>query len=135
MQLRLLRSYPQKKTNENVRDPRAYYYYLMALQAVREHQFEQASENYRLMVQFAPDDYEFYSQLAINLIRAGEVEDAYKTLQESLIHFPDNPELNMMIGDILAGRREYERALSHYQRVIQAKSGLARAYLLRGSIH
>ena len=124
-----------RKSNENIRDPRAYYYYLMALQAVREHQFEQASENYRLMVRFAPDDYEFYSQLAINLIRAGEIEDAYKTLQESLIHFPDNPELNMMIGDILAGRLEYERALSHYQRVIQAKSGLARAYLLSGAIH
>jgi len=61
-----------KKSNENVRDPRAYYHYLMALQAVREHQFEQASENYRLVVRFAPGDYEFYSQLAINLIRAGE---------------------------------------------------------------
>jgi len=124
-----------KKSNENVRDPRAYYHYLMALRAVREHQFEQASENYRLVVRFAPGDYEFYSQLAINLIRAGEVEDAYKTLQESLIHFPGNPELNMMIGDLLAGRLEYERALSHYQRVIQAKSGLARAYLLSGAIY
>ena len=124
-----------KKSNENIRDPRAYYYYLMALQAVREHQFEKASENYRLVVQFAPDDYEFYSQLAINLIRAGKIEDAYKTLQESLSHFPDNPELNMITGDILAGRLEYERALSHYQRVIQAKSGLARAYLLSGAIY
>ena len=85
----------------------------MALQAVREHQFEKASESYRLVVQFAPDDYEFYSQLAINLIRAGRIEDAYKTLQESLSHFPANPELNMMIGDILAGRLEYDRALSH----------------------
>ena len=74
----------------------------MALQAVREHQFEQASEHYRQVVQFVPDDYEFYIQLAINLIRAGEIEDAYKVLQESLSHFPDNPELNMMIGDILA---------------------------------
>jgi len=124
-----------KESNENVRDPRAYYYYLMALQAVREHQFEQASENYRLMVQFDPYDYKSYAQLAINLIRSGKIEDAYKTLQKSLSYFPDNPELNMMIADILAERFEYERALSHYQRVIQAESGLARAYLLSGAIY
>ena len=107
----------------------------MALRALESHQFEQASENFRNVVQFDPDDFKFSHQLAINLIRAGKIEDAYQTLKQSLSRFPDNPELNMMIGDILAVRGENERALSHYQTVIKAKFGLARAYLLSGVIY
>ena len=124
-----------KKSRKNIKDPRAYYHYLMALRALESHQFEQASENFRNVVQFDPDDFKFSHQLAINLIRAGKIEDAYQALKKSLSRFPDNPELNMMIGDILAVRGENERALSHYQTVIKAKSGLARAYLLSGAIY
>jgi tetratricopeptide (TPR) repeat protein len=124
----------EERSSENVRDPRAYYHYLMALRAVEGHQFEQASENFRKVVEFDSSNFKFSHQLAINLIRSGKIDDAYKALNESLVHFPNNPELNMMIGDILAGRGENERALSHYQTVIETKSGLARAYLLSGSI-
>jgi tetratricopeptide (TPR) repeat protein len=123
------------KDRENIRDPRVYYHYLMALQGVRGHQFEQASDNFSKVIQFAPGDYEFYRQSAINLIRAGKIENAYRTLEESLSHFPDNPELNMMIGDILSRRLEYEKALGHYQRVTQTKLGAARALLLSGVIY
>ncbi|MDG1843247.1 MAG: DciA family protein [Nitrospinaceae bacterium] len=123
------------KDRENIRDPRVYYHYLMALQGVRGHQFEQASDNFSKVVQFAPGDYEFYLQSAINLIRAGKIENAYRTLEESLGHFPDNSELNMMIGDILSRRLEYEKALGHYQRVAQTKLSSARALLLSGAIY
>ncbi len=123
------------KDRENIRDPRAYYHYLMALQGVRGHKFEEASDNFSKVVQFAPGDYEFYLQLAINLIRAGKIENAYRTLEKSLSHFPDNPELNMMIGDILSRRLEYEKALGHYQRVTQTNLGSARALLLIGAIY
>ena len=123
------------KDRENIRDPRVYYHYLMALQGVRGHQFEQASDNFSKVVQFAPGDYEFYLQSAINLIRAGKIENAYRTLEESLGHFPDNPEFNMMIGDIHSRRLEYEKALGHYQRVAQTKLSSARALLLSGVIY
>ena len=123
------------RNSQNVRDPRAYYHYLMALRAVEGHQFEQASENFRKVVQFDPGNFKFFHQLTINLIRSGKIDDAYKVLKESLSYFPNNSELNMMIGDILAGRGENERALTHYQTVIETKSGLARAYLLSGSIY
>ncbi|SVE08029.1 uncharacterized protein METZ01_LOCUS460883, partial [marine metagenome] len=133
--VKLVEKLSGKQTQKNIRDPRAYYHYLMALQAVRGHQFERASENFRGVIQFNSSDSKFYRQLAMNLVRSGKIDDAYKALEESLHHFPDNPELNMMIGDILAVREEYERALNHYQRVIQAQSGSARAYLLSGVIY
>ena len=87
---------PGGETRKNIRDPRAYYHYLMALRAVEGHQFEKASANFRKVVQFDPGSFKFSYQLAINLIRAGTIEDAYKTLEESLTRFPDSPELNMM---------------------------------------
>jgi tetratricopeptide (TPR) repeat protein len=116
-------------------DPRSYYYFLMALQTIRDHQFEKASDNLRKVIQFNPNAYEFHQQLAINLIRSGKIDDAYEVLEDSLQYFADNPELNMMFGDILAEREDYDRALNHYQRVIQAKVGLPRAYILSGSIY
>ncbi|SVB58801.1 uncharacterized protein METZ01_LOCUS211655, partial [marine metagenome] len=123
------------KREGNTKDPRAYYHYLLSLQAVRGHQFEKASENLRKLVQFDPNNSKFHRQLVINLIRAGKMEDAYNTLNKSIDHFPGNPELSMMMGDILTGRNEFEQALSYYQRVIQTNSGLARAYLLSGAIY
>ena len=123
-----------KKIQDNT-DPRSYYYFLMALQTIRDHQFEKSSENLRKVIQFNPNAYEFHHQLAINLIRSGKIDDAYEVLEDSLQYFADNPELNMMFGDILAEREDYGRALTHYQRVIQAKVGLPRAYLLSGSIY
>jgi Flp pilus assembly protein TadD len=124
-----------KQTGVAVRDPRSYYYYLMALNEIRHHQFGKAADNFRKLVEFDKGDSQFYRQLAMNLLRAGKVDDAYKALEESLHHFPANPELNMMIGDILDGREEYERALTHYQRVIQTEPGSARAHLLRGAVY
>ena len=125
----------KKHAGDAVRDPRAYYHYLMALNAIREHQFEKATENFHELIKFDPSDSRFHHQLAMNLIRSGKVDDAYKVLVESLHHFPDNPELNMMTGDILTGRDEYEEALVHYQSVVQAQPDSPRAYLLIGTIY
>ena len=124
-----------EQTGVAVRDPRSYYHYFMALNEIRHHQFGKAADNFRKLVEFDKGDSQFYRQLAMNLLRAGKVDDAYKVLEESLHHFPANPELNMMIGDILDGREEYERALTHYQRVIQTEPGSARAHLLRGAVY
>ena len=125
----------KEQTGDNAQDPRAYYHYLMALKAIRGHQFEKVAENFRGVIQFDPSDSQFHHQLAINLIRSGRVGDAYKTLEESLLQFPDSPELHMMTADILAGREAYEKALAHYQAVIRAQPSSARAYLLCGTIY
>ncbi len=123
------------KQSGMARDPRSYYHYLMALKEIREHQFERAADNFRKLVEFDRSDSQFYRQLAMNLLRAGKIDETFKVLEESLHHFPTNPELNMMMGDILDGREEYERALTHYQRVIQSEPGSARAFLLSGTIY
>ncbi|MCH8156952.1 MAG: DUF721 domain-containing protein [Nitrospinae bacterium] len=125
----------KKQSGRIARDPRAYYHYLMALKEVRRHQFEKAAEHFRKVVEFEVDDSLFHRQLAMNLLRAGKLDEAYQALEESLHHFANNSELNMMMADLLAGKEEYQRALTHYQRVIQAEPSSARAHLLRGTIY
>jgi tetratricopeptide (TPR) repeat protein len=120
---------------KTARDPRAYHHYLMALREVRLHQFEKAAKHFREAVKFDTANSSFHRQLAINLLRAGEIDEAYRSLDKSLRHFPDDTELNMMVADILVGRKEYGRALTHYQRVSQVDPTLSRAYLLQGTVH
>jgi len=123
------------QAGDAIRDPRAYYHYLMALKAIRGHQFERAAKSFRGMLKFGPGDYQTHHQLAVNLIRSGKVDDAHQVLEESLQYFPDDSELNMMIGDIFVGRKEYERALTHYQNVIRVQPDSSRAYLLSGTVY
>ena len=125
----------QKQDGRAIRDPRAYYHYLMALKEVRLHQFEKAAEHFLEAVEFDTTNSSLHRQLAINLLRAGEIDEAYRSLEKSLRYFPDDTELNMMVADILAGRKEYERALTHYQRVTQVDPTLSRAYLLQGTVY
>ncbi len=125
----------QKQDGGAVRDPRAYYHYLMALKKVRLHQFEEAARHFSEAVEFDITNSLLHRQLTMNLLRAGKIDEAYRSLERSLHHFPDDTELNMMMADILVGRKEYERALTHYQRVSQADPTLSRAYLLQGTVH
>jgi tetratricopeptide (TPR) repeat protein len=140
----LSRSYAVKSVDEltqkqdggrTVRDPRAYYHYLMALREVRLYQFEKAAEHFRKAVEVDTTNLSIHRQQAINLLRAGETDEAYRSLDKSLHHFPDDTELNMMMADVLAGRKEYERALTHYQRVSQVDPTSSRAYLLQGTVY
>ena len=56
-------------------------------------------------------------------------------MDKSLNRFSDDPTLNMMAGDILAERGDYDQALDHYQRVIQTDPDSPRAHLLCGVIY
>ncbi len=125
----------KKQDGRPVRDPRAYYHYLMALKEVRLHQFEKAAEHFREAVEFDTTNLSLHRQLAINLLRAGEINETYRSLEKSLRYFPDDTELNMMVADILVGRKEYKRALTHYQRVSQSDLTSSRAYLLQGTVY
>ena len=125
----------QKQDGRVVRDPRAYYHYLMALREVRLHRFEKAAEHFREVAGFDTTNSSSHQQLAINLLRAGETDEAYRSLEKSLRYFPDDTELNMMAADILVVRKEYERALTHYQRVSQGDPTSSRAYLLQGTVY
>jgi tetratricopeptide (TPR) repeat protein len=125
----------QKQDGRVVRDPRAYYHYLMALREVRLHQFEKAAEHFRKVAGFDTTSSSSHRQLAMNLLRAGEIDEAYRSLEKSLRYFPDDAELNMMVADVLVGRKEYERALAHYQRVSQVDPTFSRAYLLQGTVY
>ncbi len=127
-------SYAVKNLQELNKDPRAYYHYLMALKAEQDYQFEDAAGHYREVIRHDNQVAEFHQHLASHLLRAGKFDEVLKACDKGLQYFPDNVFLNMMTGNILSARGENERALNHYQRVIEKDSSRFKAYLLRGAV-
>jgi tetratricopeptide (TPR) repeat protein len=121
--------------NKNARDPRAYYHYLMALDAERKYQFEGATHHYRKAVSFDLKSEPLREKLAVHLLREGEFEELAKVCEEGLKWFPDNLTLNMIFADVLTGLGEYDRAHTYYEKVTQIDPGGSRAYLLRGTVY
>ena len=117
------------------KDPRAYYNYLMALKAEGDSRFEQATLHYREVVKRDPETEELHEKLAGLLLRSGQIEELLKVCRESLEKFPDNPVLNSIMADILAGREDYYGAIKHYRKVTEIDPGGSRAYLLMGNVY
>jgi tetratricopeptide (TPR) repeat protein len=117
------------------KDPRAYYHYLLALKAESQSKFELAASHYREVVKHDPYVEEMHETLAVLLLRSGQLDELLKVCQTSLEQFPNNTALNMILADVLAGRKDYYGAIKHYRKVAEADPGGARAYLLMGTVY
>ena len=65
----------------------------------------------------------FHFQLAVGHWQAREVPLAIRELEQSLRIDPRNPDSLFLLGFIFQGRRDYDRAVSYYQRALEAKPG------------
>lgn len=125
----------EKEALKSSRDPRAYYHYLMALKVEQENLFEEAAEHYREVVKYDPLTEENHENLAVLLLRSGQIDAAYQACVDSLTRFPDNLAINMILGDILSSRGDSERALAHYQKITRLNPQGARAHLFTGLMY
>ena len=132
-----VRSFEKKKQlspEPGTRDPRSYYHYLMALNAEKGYQMEQAASHYKEVVQHDPETERFQEKLIRLLLRTGQLDEAVRAGQNALSRFPENEEILMILGDILAGQGKTEQAIMHYDRIIQSAPDNARALLLKGAL-
>jgi len=132
-----VRSFEKKKQLSRAlgsRDPRSYYHYLMALNAEKGYQMEQAASHYKEVVQHDPETERFQEKWIRLLLRTGQLEEAVRASQNALSRFPENEEILMILADILAGQGKTEQAITHYDRIIQASPENARALLLKGAL-
>ncbi len=117
------------------RDPRAYYNYLLALKAERDADFSKAATHYQKVVEYDSHSEEIHEKLAGLLLRSGRFDELADFSKRALELFPKNLALNMIMGDILAGRGEYYSAIKYYGNVARMDPGGARAYLLQGTVY
>jgi tetratricopeptide (TPR) repeat protein len=132
-----VRSFEKKKQlshEPGTRDPRSYYHYLMALNAEKGFQMEQAASHYKEVVQYDPEAERFHEKLIRLLLRTGQLNEAVRAGQNALSRFPKNEEILMVLGDILAVQGKTEQAITHYDRIIQSVPDNARALLLKGTL-
>jgi len=117
------------------RDPRSYYHYLLALKAESKSRFEDAASHYMEVVRHDPEMEDMREILSQLLLRSGQIDKLIEVSQESLERFPENPVINMILADVLAGREDYYGALKHYRKVTEIDPGGSRAYLLQGTVY
>ncbi len=132
-----VRSFESKKKFSrklDTQDPRSYFHYLLALQAEKKYQFEQAALHYRDVVYYDQETERFREKLIRLLLRTGQLNEAIQAGKEARAHFPENEEIEMILGDILASQGKAEEAITHYDRVSQISSENARAPLVKGSL-
>ncbi|MBT3922611.1 MAG: tetratricopeptide repeat protein [Nitrospina sp.] len=132
-----VRSFENSKKHsqkQDTRDPRSYYHYLMALQAEKQYQMEQAASHYKEVVQHDPEAERFHEKWIRLLLRTGQLDEAVRVGQSAIARFPENEEIEMVLGDILSSQGKVEEAIGHYDRASQIHSGNARAPLLKGSL-
>ena len=132
-----VKSFENKKQHSqklDTRDPRSYYHYLMAVKAEKKYQLKQAALHYKEVVQHDPETERFHEKWIRLLLRTGQLDEAVRAGQNALARFPENEDIEMILGDILASQGKVEEAITHYDRVSQISSDNARAPLLKGSL-
>lgn len=130
-----VRSFEKKKQLSgtlDTRDPRSYYHYLMALNAEKDYQLEQAALHYKEVVQHDSETERFQEKFVRLLLRTGQYDEAVQAGHKALSRFPENEEVLMILGDILAAQGKKEEAINHYDRILRVNPESARALLLKG---
>jgi len=116
------------------KDPRAYFHFLMSLEAEKKYQFEKAAMHYKEIVTYDPETEKFFEKRVRLLLRTGQLDEAVKAGQEALKRFPKNKEIHMDLADILASQGKSDSAIYHYERVSQINPKNSRAIFLKGTV-
>ena len=129
--------YEKKRQNSQTlegKDPRAYFHYLMSLEAEKEFQFKKAASHYKEIVKYDPETEKFFEKHVRLLLRSGDFDKAITAGQEALKRFPKNKAIHMNMGDILSSQGKLDSAIYHYEKVIQINPKSARAPFLKGVV-
>ena len=124
----------QHSQNLEGKDPRAYFHYLMSLEAEKKFQFEVAASHYKEIVKYDPETEKFFEKHVRLLLRTGQFDEAVKVGQEALKRFPKNKAIHMDLGDILASQGKVDSAKYHYESVSQIHPKNPRAIFLKGTV-
>ena len=132
-----VKMYEQKRQQSQPlesKDPRAYFQFLMSLEAEKKFQFEKAAMHYKEIVKYDPKTEKFFEKWVHLLLRTGQLDKAIKAGQEALTRFPKNKLIHMDMADILASQGKADSAIYHYERVSQINPKSSRAIFLKGTV-
>ena len=116
------------------KDPRAYYHFLVSLEAEKNYQFEKAILHYKEVVKYDPETTSFAEKLVRLLLRTGQLDEAVIAGEEGLKRFPQNKHIHMDLADILAAQGKYDASIYHYEKVSQIDPKNSRAIFLKGTV-
>ena len=122
----------QKKPSPGYRDPRSYYFYLMALKAERKKNFKEAAGHYMQAATHDPAKEEFIEKLVLFLLRSGQLESAVDWGAKAVERFPKNVDVRLVLANVLSAMGQAQKALDHYKKITEIDPGNSKAYLFAG---
>ncbi len=129
-----IRKLKEKNPEADLRDPRAYYHYLMGLQSFREARFDLARDHFTELVKYEPGR-EGFAQRAVRLtLRTGRLDDAATMAKKALERFPNNPTIRMVLADVLVTQGKHQEALDQYGKIFDQNPKNARSKLMMGNL-
>jgi tetratricopeptide (TPR) repeat protein len=138
--------YKQKKYDEAIENYKkalnikpdleeAHEYLGLALTAQGKH--DEAIENYNKALKINPDDNSVYNNMGYTLIKQGKYEDAIGNLKKALEINPDDASTYKNMGVAYYYKKEFDIAIDNYKKALEidsklipAKAGLAKVYLI-----
>jgi tetratricopeptide (TPR) repeat protein len=79
---------------------------------------QDAAEEYRKALLFAPDDTEYRLSLSVALVELGQLDEAQSHLEELLEDEPTNGVVNLMLARVAEQRGQVKQAIDYYQRAV-----------------
>jgi len=107
--------------------------------ARNERRYAEAAEEWRRALALAPGDPRLMTELAVTLRMNQDLAGAQAVLQDLLRAYPDAPQANYLMGDVLLAQDHAEQAIPYLEKALrgapgqlQAEAALGRAYALAG---
>jgi tetratricopeptide (TPR) repeat protein len=100
------------------------------------HHYDEAISEYKLALDQAPNDPAALQGLTSSYLFDGKIEDAVNTATAALSVKPNDPELNLLLGEALVGQRKYQEAEAPLQNSLSGKAQLLpQAHALLGQVY
>lgn len=129
-----IRKLKAKNPEADLRDPRAYYHYLMGLQNFREARFDKSRSHFAELVKYEPDREDFIQRLIRLSLRTGRLDDAREYSKKALEQFPKNTAIRMVLADVLSSQGQHQDALDQYGKIFDQDPKNARSKLMMGDL-
>ncbi|MBI5427735.1 MAG: DUF721 domain-containing protein [Nitrospinae bacterium] len=124
-----------EKEGADFKDPRAYYRYLMGVQAEARNDFDAAAREYALLIKYDPKTSRFYGTLAGLYLRTGQFQEGVKFCKAALDRFPDDVDIRMALADMLSSLDQNAAAVEQYLKIVGQEPANTRAILLSGTLY
>ena len=106
----------------------------VGLAHLEENRLDEAAAEFARLVEMAPREASGFANLGLTYLRMGRLDDAERTARQALDLDPDDPDVRLILADILLAAERPGEARTELERALSADAGNARALYALASL-